>query len=138
VPRHQDAADDVNFLGKKVGLSLSKFGQKVKDEFTVHQRSTTAGTLAANTAAAERSDARAGGLPDEPDGLRDLIKARRGHLLRFFTHQGVKGSLCRLLTQRAHALLLAAGVCGVQCVLDPAGRHAALVCRGTRAAHAHS
>ncbi len=65
----------MNFARQKIGLSLSKFGQKVKDEFTVHQRSTTAGTLAHNTAAAA-GDHHADVLPPEPEGLRDLIKAR--------------------------------------------------------------
>jgi hypothetical protein len=65
----------VNFVGKKIGLSLSKFGQTVKDGFTVHQRTTTAGTLAHNTAAAA-GEADDDELPPEPDGLRDLIKAR--------------------------------------------------------------
>jgi hypothetical protein len=72
----QDAADDVNFVGKKIGLSLSKFGNTLKDGFTVHQRSTTAGALAHNTAAAAGEADDDSELPPEPDGLRDLITAR--------------------------------------------------------------
>ncbi len=68
-------------MGKKIGLSLHKFGQKVKDEFTVGGRTTT-GKLAHNTAAAQLDDEDEDALPPEPDGLRDLIKARppRGSL----------------------------------------------------------
>ena len=62
-------------MGKKIGLSLSKFGQKVKEEFTAGGRSTT-GTLAANTAAAAMDGNDEDELPPEPEGLRDLIKAR--------------------------------------------------------------
>ena len=65
----------MNFVGKKIGLSLHKFGQKVKDEFSVGNRSAT-GKLAANTAAAQNDDEDEEALPPEPDGLRDLIKAR--------------------------------------------------------------
>ena len=65
----------MNFVGKKIGLSLHKFGQKVKEEFTAGGRSAT-GTLAANTAAAQEDDEDEDALPPEPDGLRDLIKAR--------------------------------------------------------------
>ncbi len=85
----QDAADEVNFATKKLGLGLSKIGKKVKEEFGAGGRGpggSAAATLAYNTASAG-AHARPGSdaaLPPEPEGLRDLITAR-GHTRRLGT-----------------------------------------------------
>jgi hypothetical protein len=127
--RAQDAADDVNFVGKKIGLSLSKFGNTLKDGFTVHQRSTTAGALAHNTAAAAGEADDDSELPPEPDGLRDLITARARAC-------SVCGAApCALAADRRSraadgAACLCSGVCDVQRVLDSPRGHAAAIRRG--------
>ena len=131
--RRQDAADDVNFVGKKIGLSLSKFGQKVKEEFTAGGRSTT-GTLAANTAAAAMDVEDEDELPPEPEGLRDLIKVRargrRAPATRHKAHLVLTGGSARSggASLRCPSVLVCAGVCGVQRVLAQVCRHAANFC----------
>lgn len=79
----QDGAEDVAFQFKKIGLQFKKVGQqlgdRVKQEFTVnplaganqHHQSAMA-----KPSLNEELGASGGGLPPEPEGLRDAIRAR--------------------------------------------------------------